>query len=274
MPSSAPSTVWSGTVALVTGASSGIGEEVAVQLAAAGARVALVARRADALDAIAARIAAAGGTALPFATDVTDADAVHAAVAATVDRFGRLDTLVANAGLSMHAPFAAYDTPASLAAFETLVRVNYLGSVHATHAALPHLLAARGRLVAVASLAALTGVPMRTGYSASKAAQTAFFESLRVELAGTGVSVTVAHPGFVATPLRRLDADGAVLPPDVVERRAAMPVETCARLVLAAAAARRREVVMTAKGRAGRWLKLVAPALVDRIAARTVERGR
>lgn len=269
-----PSSVWSGTAALVTGASSGIGEAIAVHLAAAGAHVALVARRMDALDAVADRIARMGGTALPLAVDVTDATAMQHATATTAQHFGRLDTLVANAGLSMHAPFEAYDAPSSLVAFETLVRVNYLGSVYAAHAALPHVVAARGRLVAVASLAALTGVPMRTGYSASKAAQAAFFESLRVELRPAGVSVTVAYPGFVATPLRRLDADGAVLPPDVVRREAAMPVETCARLIVEAAAQRRREVVMTPKGRAGRWLKLVAPALVDRIAARTVEQGR
>lgn len=268
------SSVWSGNAALVTGASSGIGAEVAAQLAAAGARVALVARRDAALADVAARIEAAGGTALALAADVTDARAMHDAVARTVAAFGRLDTLVANAGLSMHAPFAAYDAPEALDAFETLVRVNYLGSVAAAHAAYPHVVAARGRFVAIASLAALTGVPMRTGYSASKAAQAAFFESLRVELAGTGASVTIAYPGFVATPLRRLDAHGAPLPPEVVQREAAMPVETCARLILDAAARRRRDLVMTPKGRAGRYLRLLAPALVDRIAARTVERGR
>ncbi len=262
---------WSDTVTLITGASSGIGEEMAVQLGAAGGRVALVARTASELDRVAARVTDAGGHALALPTDVTDAAAVRAATDAAVQHFGRLDLLVANAGVSMHAPFASYET---LDVFETLMRVNYLGSVYAAHAALPHLRATRGRFVAVASLAALTGVPYRTGYSASKAAQALFFDALRVEVRPEGVSVTVAYPGFVATPIRRLGASGDPVPAGVVWRRAAMPVDVCARRILHAAAERKRALVMTPKGRVGRWVQLVAPGVVDRIALRTVLRGR
>ena len=262
---------WSGLVALVTGASSGIGEEVAVQLGAAGARLVLAARSTDGLARVAARLETLGTEALAVPTDVADEAAVHRLVDTAVARFGRLDVLIANAGLSMHAPLESFE---SLAAYETLVRVNYLGSAYATHAALPHLRASRGRIVAVASLAALTGVPFRTGYCASKAAQAAFFDALRVELRGAGVSVTVAYPGFVATGIQRLGADGQPVGEGLVQREAAMSVETCARLILEAAARRRRAVVMTARGKVGRFVKLVAPGLVDRIAWRAVTQGR
>ena len=123
--------------------------------------------------------------------------------------FGRIDALINNAGVSAHALFADVK-PQDLHWYENLMKINLWGSVWCTHAALPYLKASRGHIVAVSSLAGLIGVPGRTAYSASKFAMTGFFEALRAELKSSGVSVTIAYPGVVATrdPLPRLQRQG------------------------------------------------------------------
>lgn len=260
-------------VVIITGASSGIGRELAIQLAGQGARLALAARDQGALDAVVAQCAARGARAISVPTDVADPAQCAHLVAHTVATFGRLDTLINNAGLSMWARFADVT---DLTIFETLMRVNYLGSVYCTHSALPHLQRSRGRLVGVSSLTGKTGVPTRSGYAASKHAMAGFFDTLRIELAGSGVSVTMAYPGFVATEVRRraFGGDGRPLGASPVREAEVMTAETCAAIILRATAARKREVVMTARGKLGLWLKLIAPGLVDRIARRTIEAGR
>jgi short-subunit dehydrogenase len=148
--------------------------------------------------------------------------------------------------------------------------------VYCTLAALPHLRATKGRLVAVSSLAGKTGVPMRTGYAAAKAALNGFFDSLRIELIGSGVTVTVVCPGFVGTGsrARNLGADGQPLGRSPVNEAAMMSVAECTRQLLDAAEYRDRELVMTTRARLGMWLKLVLPSLVDRMAAQAMARGR
>ncbi len=255
-------------VIVLTGASDGIGAELARQLAQAhGAQVALVlaARNAPALEAVAQQCQALGAQTLVVSTDVSDPAQCRALIAAAVDRFGRLDTLVNNAGVSAQALFADVT---DLAWYEDLMRVNLWGSVWCTHAALAHLKAARGRVVAVSSLAGLVGVPGRTAYSASKFAMTGFFEALRAELKGAGVSVTTAYPGVVATQIRHRGYNAVGQPAGVSGLREdnAMSVEACARLILQGMQARQREVVMTGKGKLGRLLKLLAPGLVENMA--------
>ncbi len=261
-------------VVILTGGSSGIGLELARMLARQGARLALAGRAEAPLEAAARECASLGGEAFAVPTDVARQEACRTLVARTLERFGRIDTLVCNAGISMSARFRELE---DVSFFEQLMQVNYLGSVYCTHFALPHLLATRGRLVAVSSLAGKTGVPTRSGYAASKHAQAGFFDTLRIELAGTGVSVTVAYPGFVATPVREraFGADGKPLGAgrSPVREEKAMPVDECARLILDAMAARRREEVMTLRGKLGQLVKAVAPGIVDRIARRAVERG-
>lgn len=131
-------------------------------------------------------------------------------------------------------------------------------------------------MVAVSSLAGKTGMPMRTGYSVAKAALNAFCDSLRIELAGSGVSVTVVCPGFVGTGsrARNLGADGEPLGRSPFDEAAMMTVAECTRRLLDAAERRDRELVMTARARLGMWLKLLLPAVVDRMASRAMERGR
>jgi short-subunit dehydrogenase len=154
------------------------------------------------------------------------------------------------------------------------MRVNYLGTAWLTHAALPALKASRGRLVAVASVAGLTGVPERTAYAASKHAVVGFMDSLRIELAGTGVSVTVIAPDFVLSKAheRAVGADGRPLGASPLRKDRIMTAEACAQLIRAAVLRRDRLLVTSLRGRIGRWVALFAPALIDRIAARAIAR--
>jgi short-subunit dehydrogenase len=260
-------------VVIITGASKGIGAELARQMAARGARLALAARDREGLERVAAECSALGAKAEAIVTDVAVEDDCRRLVGRTVAAFGRIDTLVNNAGASM---WARFEDIGDMAILERLMRVNYLGAVYCTHHALPHLRASRGRLVGIASLAGRTGVPTRTGYAASKHAMMGFFDSLRIELADSGVSVTMVCPGFVSTGIRENAAgpDGRPIQVSPVKEGEVMGVEACARITLAAIEQRRREVVMTARGRIGLFLKLVAPGLVDRIARRAIETGR
>jgi short-subunit dehydrogenase len=156
------------------------------------------------------------------------------------------------------------------------VQVNFFGGVYCTYYALPHLKKSQGRIVAISSLAGKTGLPGRSGYAASKHAIIGFFDTLRMELAGDGVSVTTICPGFVATKLRHLaiGPDGKLLEKSPVEEHKAMTAEMCARQIIRAAALRKRELIMTGRGKIGLWLKLLAPRLVDRMARRATAEGR
>jgi short-subunit dehydrogenase len=231
----------------------------------------LAARSLDKLEQVAAECRAHGAEVLVQRCDVGVQADCRALVEGTVQRFGRLDTLVNNAGMSAHAMFEQVD---DLGWYESLMRINHWGAVWCTQAALPHLKASRGRLVAVSSLAGLVGVPGRTAYSATKFAMTGFFEALRVELSGTGVSVTLAYPGVVATQIRYrgFNAQGQPAGVSGLDERNAMSVEECARLIVEGTERRRRDVVMTAQGKLGRWMKLLAPSLVDRMALKALNR--
>ncbi|BBZ44216.1 SDR family NAD(P)-dependent oxidoreductase [Mycobacterium parmense] len=190
------------TVALVTGASSGIGAATARALAAHGAAVALLARRADRLSDLKAEIESAGGTALVVAADVTDAEQVATGVRRTVDELGRLDTLVNNAGLMQSAPAAE----APLRDWDDMVAVNIRGVLYATRAALPHLIDAAGDsprgvadLVTISSTAGWVARPNTAVYSLTKFGVNAFSEGIRQELIGKRVRVGVVGPGTVDT---------------------------------------------------------------------------
>ncbi|MHB1313225.1 MAG: SDR family oxidoreductase [Gemmatimonadaceae bacterium] len=264
---------WRGQVVVLTGASLGIGAEVARTLAAQGARLVLAARDAGRLEAVADACRQLGADVEAVPCDITDEAQCRALIDRAAARFGRIDTLICNAGQAM---WARAEDVADWSIFGQLVRVNYLGSAYCALAALPFLKASRGRLVAVASLAGKTGVPMRTGYAAAKAALIGFFDSLRIELAGTGVTVTIVCPGFVGTGgrERNFGADGKLLGRSPVDESAMMTVAECTRQLLDAAEHRDRELVMTTRARVGLWLKLLLPSFVDRMAAKAMSRGR
>jgi NADP-dependent 3-hydroxy acid dehydrogenase YdfG len=193
-----------GTVALVTGASSGIGEATARRLAEGGATVALVARRSERLEALAAEIVAAGGTALPIEADVSDRDQAEAAVSRAVEELGRLDVLVNNAGVMLLGPMLE----APVEEWERMVEVNLLGLMYAAKAALPHLLEAAGGERGVADMVNISSVAGRIArrnsgvYNATKFGVGAFSESLRQEVTRRHVRIALVEPGAVATELQ------------------------------------------------------------------------
>ena len=255
-------------VVLITGASDGIGAQIARQLASkegAGVALVLAARNADQLEAVASECAALGAQTLAVPTDVSLRIQCRRLVIGAAEHCGRIDVLVNNAGRSAHALFEEVE---DLDWYEELMRVNLWGSVWCTQAALPHIKAARGSIVAVSSLAGLVGVPGRTAYSATKFAMTGFFEALRAEVKGAGVSVTTAYPGVVATRIRYrgFNAQGEPMGTSSLKEEGAMSVEACARLIIEGMNGRKREVVMTAKGKLGRLLKLIAPGVVEKMA--------
>jgi len=190
---------WKEKVILLTGASSGIGEALAVDLAGKGAIVGLLARRADLLEEIKGKCESAGGTARVFACDVTEETAVAEAARAFVAEFGKIDILIANAGIGGNNA-ATRDLEPS--AVKKVIDINLIGAVNSVHAVLPAMLErGAGQLVAVSSLAGFRGLPKSAAYSASKAGMTAFFESVRLDVQHRGVSVTIIQPGFIRTPL-------------------------------------------------------------------------
>ncbi|HEX2246689.1 MAG TPA: SDR family NAD(P)-dependent oxidoreductase [Arthrobacter sp.] len=199
-----------GTVAIITGASSGIGHATALELAGQGASVALVARRQDRLDELVAEIEKVGGTALAVPTDISERAQAEAAVTKTIEAFGRLDILVNNAGLMILGPFA----DAGVDDFERMIAINQQGLLYITKAALPYLQKAAGDdlrqvadIVNISSIAGRTAFPIMGVYNMTKFGVNGFSEALRQELAQTHVRVGVLEPGKVATELDSHNTD-------------------------------------------------------------------
>jgi short-subunit dehydrogenase len=191
------------SVAIITGASSGIGRALALRLGAEGRRVGLIARRRHELENVAAAIDASSGAAVAVAADVSDRAALRAAVAECERRLGPADVLVANAGFG--APTRL--DPLNTADVEQTIKVNVLGVIYSVEAVLPGMIArGRGHLLAISSLAAFKGLPGESAYCASKAAVSAYMEGLRIALRGKGVVVTTVCPGFVQTPMANMNS--------------------------------------------------------------------
>jgi short-subunit dehydrogenase len=264
---------YAGKVVVVTGASQGIGKALALALAPQRPRLVLAARDAEALAAVARECQGRGAEALAVPTDVSDESACRALVAAAVERFCGVDALVNNAGMGM---LARFEDVTDLSQYERLMRVNYLGSVYPTYHALPHLKRSRGQIVAISSLAGLCGVPYRSAYAATKHAQMGFFDSLRIELQESGVAVSVIAPYFVQSEIRRRSPgpDGRTVSASPIREAEIMSAEECARRIVRAMEKRQRLLVMTLKGKLGRWVGLALPGLVDRLALAAVRKGR
>jgi short-subunit dehydrogenase len=190
---------WKGKTVFLTGASSGIGEGIALALAKKGAVLGLVARREDLLSELAKRCIKAGGVARAFPCDVTDPVALGEAADEFRHKFDHVDVMIANAGIDGNDRETRAYRPEAV---KRLIDINLLGAVNAVHAVVPQMLErGHGHLVAISSLAGFRGLPKSAAYSASKAGMTAFFESVRLDLKPKGIDVTIIQPGFIKTPL-------------------------------------------------------------------------
>jgi short-subunit dehydrogenase len=254
---------------VLTGASEGIGRALALALAARRGRLVIAARDASRLESLARECRAAGGETFAVPTDVANAQDCEWLVGEAVKSLGGIDVVIHNAGVTM---WSRFDAVADLGIFERLMEVNYLAPVRLTALALPHLKSSKGLIVAVASLAGMSGVPERSGYAASKHAMIGFFESLRIELLGSGVGVSVVAPDFVVTEIhkRAIGPDGEPLGASPMVQAKIMTAEECARRIVRAIERRERLVLMSRRGKIGRWLKLLAPRWLDRIAEKAI----
>jgi short-subunit dehydrogenase len=245
---------------LITGASSGIGAALALEWARQGADVALAARRVDRLDALARDCQAVGARAVVIPCDVTRDGDCEQAVARTRSALGRIDVVVANAGFGVMGAFEKLALEDYRRQFET----NVFGVLRTAHASLAELTATRGRLVVIGSVSGHVASPGASAYAMSKFAVRALSEALRAEWRGRGVSVTLITPGFVDSEIHQVDNRGVHHPdsPDFVPRWLRMPTDRAARLIVRAAARRRREVVITGHGKVAVFLKRHVPWLV------------
>jgi len=258
-----------GAVVAVTGASAGIGRETALEFARRGARVAVCARRMERLEALAETIRAMGCECLTLAVDVAERDAVRRFVGTTVERYGRLDVLVNNAGYGIRG--RVEETPA--AEFERVMRVNYLGTVHGCQAAVPIMRRqGRGVIINVSSIVGHRAIPAGGAYAATKAAQISLTEALRVELRGTGVSACSVHPigtdtEFDEVASRESEGRGAgPIGPQQTARDVARAIARCAQRP-------RPEVYPYRASRLLVWANALAPRLVDLFAAYSARRS-
>lgn len=184
---------------MLTGASSGIGEALAIVMANRGAILGLIARREDLLNNLKQKIEQNGGTARYFVCDVTDKDKLFEAAESLRNEFGKIDIMIANAGIGGNNKETRNLEADAVA---KVININLIGAVNSVAAVLPPMLEKKsGQLVAISSLAGIRGLPKSAAYSASKAGMTAFFESVRLDVQNKGVAVTIIQPGFIRTPL-------------------------------------------------------------------------
>jgi short-subunit dehydrogenase len=247
-------------VVIVTGASGGLGLAIAKAFAAAGARVAMVARNVPQLQAQAANLRAATRAEVEaLACDVTDAAQVTVLIGQVVARFGRIDILVNNAGQGMIAPFEFVQLPDAEALFD----VVFWGALRCTQAVLPYMQQQhQGQIVNVASVGGLRGVPNIGIYSAAKSALIAFSDSLRIEAQDCGISVTVVCPGRI-TGTQFFDRATRYGPLKLYEVLPPLSAEVVANAVLAATARRQRLLILPRQARVWHWLNHLFPRLTD-----------
>jgi short-subunit dehydrogenase len=252
---------------LITGASSGIGEELALQLAAAGAQLTLTARRRELLDALAQKISAVGHPApLVVPADVTRAGDLEHAVAESLRAHHKLDIAIANAGFGVVGPFPKLTLDDYRRQFET----NVFGLLRTLYAALPEVQKSGGNVVLVGSVTSWAATPGASPYAMSKFAVRALANAITPELARSGIKVTLISPGFVASNIRRIDNQGSLHSEakDPIPEWLIMPTPNAARQILRAIARGQREAIITGHGKALVALARFAPWIIRAIGRR------
>lgn len=259
---------WKDKVVIVTGASSGIGKAYAEAFAAAGAAVVMAARNAAAMEDIRSALEQKGSRCLVVTADVSREEDCRILVEKTLEVFGRIDILVNNAGISMRSLLADTDIPV----IKRLMDVNFWGTVYCTKYALPHLLASRGSVLAVSSIAGYKGLPARCGYSASKFAMQGFMESLRIENLKKGLHVLIVCPGFTASNIRNvaLKGDGSAQGETPRDEARMMQPEEVAASTLKAIVKRKNTLILTTQGKMTVLLNKFFPKFMDKMVYNTM----
>ena len=250
-------------VVIITGASSGIGEALAMAYAQEGVRLVLAARNIAKLKEIGSMLSDKGIETLLVRTDVSIEEECKLLIAKTIERFGKIDILINNAGISMRALFK----DVKLEVVHRLMDVNFWGAVYMTKYALPYLLESKGSIVGVSSIAGFKGLPGRTGYSASKFALQGFLEVLRIENLKTGLHVMIAAPGFTASNIRNtaLAADGSQQGESPRDENKMMSSDEVAQHIIKAIHKRKKMLILSSQGKLTVWLNKFFPFWLDKM---------
>lgn len=250
-------------VIIVTGASSGIGRACAFEFANNNANIVLASRREKELIKIENKIKEKGGQAFSIVTDVRKIDDCQNLINKTVEKYGKIDILINNAGISMRASFEEID----LSVIKDLMDTNFYGAVYCTKFALPYLLKQKGTVIGISSISGLTPLPGRTGYCASKYAMDGFLNTLRLENKKNGLNVLVVHPGFTSSNIRNIALNKNGKPQKETPRNEEemMSAERVAQIITKATLKRERDLILTPQGRLVVWLHKNFPGITDRI---------
>lgn len=255
------STIFDGKVVVITGASSGIGKATAYEFGRLGAKVVLAARSEERLRAICLDLRSRGSEVIYVVTDVSVESQCKNLVDKTVEAYGTIDILVNNAGISMRASFVDVD----LSVLHRLMNVNFWGTVYCTKYAIPYLIAQKGSLIGVSSIAGFNGLPGRTGYSASKFAIHGLLETIRIENLRNNLHVMIIAPGFTASEVRMkaLLADGSEQGMSPRNEKKMDTPEHVARWIVKGIKKKKRNKLLTWEGRFTALFQRIFPALVD-----------
>jgi short-subunit dehydrogenase len=249
-------------VVIITGASSGIGLAAAMEFAGRGSKVVLASRSVARLTNLETQLKEQNYDVLAIPTDVSIEEECRLLIEKTIEKYGRINILINNAGLSMKALFIDTD----LKVLHRLLDVNFWGTVYCTKFALPYLIASKGSLVGVSSIAGFHGLPGRSGYSASKFAMHGFMETIRIENLKNGLHVMIIAPGFTATEIRKhaLLADGQEQGESPLNENILMSPEYVAKWILKGIVRNKRNKILTWEGRLTALFQRIIPHTVDR----------
>ena len=257
-------------IVVITGGSDGIGKALVAQFLALGAKVATCGRTQIKLDDLAREFNSS--SLLVIAADVSQQSDCTSFIERVVSQWGTIDILINNAGISMR----ALVQDVSMDTLKTVMDINFWGTVYATHAALPHIKAVKGGIIGISSIAGYRGLPVRTGYSASKFAMNGFLEALRTELLETGVHVLIACPGFTASNIRAasLNSEGKVTGDSMRDEGEMMSAEEVAKRIAEAYESKKKTLVLTFQGKLTVFLNKWMNGFLDKMVYNTLKKEK
>lgn len=259
-------------VIIITGGSSGIGKALALQYGQLGAHIVITGRNKEKLQVTTDELKMAGISIIGIPCDSSQENETRLMVEKVVDQFGHIDLLINNAGISMRSMFE----DVSIDVLKTVMDINFWGTVYATQAALPYLKESKGGIIGISSIAGYRGLPVRTGYSASKFAMNGFLEALRTELLHSGVHVLIACPGFTASNIRNssLNAEGNITGETMREEDKMMSADEVASKIIQAYQQKKKTLIMTFQGKLTVFLNKWMNGLMDTLVYNSLKKER
>jgi short-subunit dehydrogenase len=259
-------------VVIITGGSSGIGKALALQYGLLGAHIVITGRNEEKLQMATDELKNIGISIVGIPSDSSREEETHGMIKKVIDHFGKIDLLINNAGISMRSMFE----DVQIDVLKKVMDINFWGTVYATQAALPYLKESKGGIIGISSIAGYRGLPVRTGYSASKFAMNGFLEALRTELLHSGVHVLIACPGFTASNIRNssLNAEGNITGETMREEENMMTSEEVASKIIKAYQQKKKTVIMTFQGKLTVFLNKWMNGLMDTLVYNSLKKEK